>query len=388
MAAAGRGEDLESLTRPLLDLLQRMTGLDSAYLTRVDADEDVQEILYSNNLHPDDFEIPEGLRVDWSDTLCRRALESGRTVTTDVPDVWGDSQAARDLGIQTYVSVPVITSDQQLFGTLCGASGRSLAVERQAQEVMALFSRLIADQVARERALAQERDRAQRAETRIQERARFLAVAEHKLKTPLSVVSGWASILRRRWDALEPEKRLTALEHVDTAASQLARQLDEMLQEARAEVLAAELEPEELDLGEVIGSIAAPFGGMSERHTVSVGTEPGVVVRADERALADVMGHLVENAVKYSPDGGTIAVTVRREPRWGVVEVRDEGVGVPEGADVFQPFTRADDRTPGVGLGLHIVRNLVEAMGGTVTARRNQDIGSTFTVSLPIAGTD
>lgn len=139
---------VEELTRPLLKLLQAVTGLDSAYLTRIDQNAGLQNILFSHNSRT--MRIPEGLSVPWEDTLCKRALEEGRVYTDDVADCWGDSEAARALNIQTYASTPVYLEDGALYGTLCAASSRRRPLSPDGQQVLALFSALIARQIQRE----------------------------------------------------------------------------------------------------------------------------------------------------------------------------------------------------------------------------------------------
>ncbi len=142
---------VEQLTRPLLELLELVSGLDSTYLTRVDETAGVQTILYSRNSRS--LRIPEGLVVPWGDTLCKRALDEGRAYTDDVDDCWGDSDAARALGIQTYASMPVRLDDGSLFGTLCAASARRKPLSSRGQQILALFAALIAQAVERERLL-------------------------------------------------------------------------------------------------------------------------------------------------------------------------------------------------------------------------------------------
>ena len=93
---------LEDLTRPMLEMLEAVTGLESTYLTRIDLEQGLQHILYARNVRR--LQIPEGLAVPWGDTLCKRALDEGRVYTDNVAECWGDSDAARELGIQTYVS--------------------------------------------------------------------------------------------------------------------------------------------------------------------------------------------------------------------------------------------------------------------------------------------
>ena len=144
-------QDLEALTRPLLELLETVTGLESTYLTTVDEVEGVQHILYARNSRR--LQIPEGLSVPWDDTLCKRALMEQRPYTSDVGACWGDSAAAKALGIQTYLSQPVRKLDGQLYGTLCAASDQQVAVPPNTIAVLNLFARLIAFQVERERML-------------------------------------------------------------------------------------------------------------------------------------------------------------------------------------------------------------------------------------------
>jgi len=140
---------LEELVRPLLELLQAVTGLESTYLTTIDEDAGVQHILFARNTHR--LQVPEGLSVPWEGTLCKRALEEGRPYTDDVANCWSDSAPARALGIATYASTAVRTDDGSLFGTLCAASDERKPLADGAEQVLHMFSRLIAQQVDRER---------------------------------------------------------------------------------------------------------------------------------------------------------------------------------------------------------------------------------------------
>ncbi|MDA7418349.1 sensor domain-containing diguanylate cyclase [Xenophilus arseniciresistens] len=144
---------LEELTRPMLEMLESVTGLESTYLTTVDLQRSVQNVLYARNAG--ELKIPEGLWVPWGDTLCRRALDEGQSFCNDVPERWGDSAAARELGIQTYLSTPVRLADGSLYGTLCAASGTRHTLSPRAQRMLALFATLIAQQVEREQLLQQ-----------------------------------------------------------------------------------------------------------------------------------------------------------------------------------------------------------------------------------------
>ena len=109
-----RARTVEELTRPLLELLEDITGFESTYLTVVDLERGVQRVLYARNTRQ--VQIPEGLSAPWHDTLCKRALDEGRPFTADVGQRWGYSQVGAALGIQTYASTPVRMADGQLYG--------------------------------------------------------------------------------------------------------------------------------------------------------------------------------------------------------------------------------------------------------------------------------
>jgi signal transduction histidine kinase len=238
--------------------------------------------------------------------------------------------------------------------------------------------------------LAQQR-RADAAEERLRAQALLFAEAEHKLKTTLAVISGWAATLDERWERMDEATRRQGVSAIRRAAEDLSEQARTLLDDARAEIGTLNLDPVRLDLVEVLSATSTLFGGVSRGHEVRFeAADDHAWALVDPASLQQIVGHLVENAVKYSPGGGSITLRVSNQGGSAVVEVIDEGVGVPDGIDVFAAFKRGPDGsgTAGVGLGLYIVRNLVEGMGGKVAARRNEGAGgagkgSTFTVVLP-----
>ena len=141
-------QSLPVLTRPLLEIMVEVTQLDSAYLTTVDEERGVQNVLYA--LNTGEMTIPEGLEVPWHDTLCKRALDEGRAYTGNVGDCWGDSGAARELCIQTYVSTPVRFANGKLYGTLCAASNQTKELIGDAEDTLRLFAKIIAGFAERE----------------------------------------------------------------------------------------------------------------------------------------------------------------------------------------------------------------------------------------------
>lgn len=375
-------EDLEEVTRPLLRALSDATGLDSTYLTRVQLNEGVQEIVFSRN--DGNLVIAEGLEIDWEDTLCKRALESGLMCTSDVPEVWADAVGAQDLGIITYVSTPVYLQDGTLFGTLCGASSRPIDLDERDRALLHLFGEVVSDQLERERAAREAEERAQQAEQQLEQRAAFLAQAEHALKTPITVIKGFADLLEMSWERLDDVEKRQDVEQIGRAATQLTERIHQLLDEARSEVLARDMSPEPIDLLAFAQEICDDLSALSDRHPVEVTGEPRTAL-VDPRALRLILEHLVENAVKYSPDGGTVEVQIDGSSEGPVIRVRDSGIGIPQGVDLFAAFTRGPTDTEGAGLGLHIVSNLLRALGGHISAERNGDRGSTFVVRFGAA---
>lgn len=237
-------------------------------------------------------------------------------------------------------------------------------------------------------ALAGAEARAVAAERRLRTQTLVRAEAEHRLKTSLAVIAGWATTLDERWDQLTEERRREAVHIIRRSSEDLADQAKGLLHEARAEILSLDQERVRLDLGAVLQVTSTAFGAF-EGHVVEAAPPPEpLLVDVDPAALQQVLGHLIENAVKYSPPGSRVLVAARRDGGEAVVEVVDQGIGVPDDAGLFEPFHRGAglDDVPGVGLGLYIVRNLVTAMGGDVAARANPAGGSTFAVRLPACG--
>ncbi len=156
------------------------------------------------------------------------------------------------------------------------------------------------------------------------------------------------------------------------------------------------LERRPTDLVALVGGLVAEHQERTDRHTIRFeATVPSLVGAWDAERVERVVGNLLANAVKYSPAGGTIRVSVRREAEGGdpvaVVMVQDEGLGIPAAdlARLFEPFHRASnvaEHIPGTGLGLASARHIIAEHGGTINLQSEEDRGTTVTVRLPLEG--
>ncbi len=221
----------------------------------------------------------------------------------------------------------------------------------------------------------------------------FLATTSHELRTPITVVQGFASTLANRWDKLADADRRSAVQTIAERAGWLARLVEQLLLGSRAGAEQLQVSNGPFDLSELLQRAVVAFEPLSERHTLVLEVAAGLsLAHGDPMATDIVLGQLLENAFKYSPDGG--AVTVRAEPDGDtiVVTVEDEGIGIrPEDRErVFERFVQGDAgdrrRFGGIGLGLYIVRQLARAQDGEVSAHGRAGGGTTMRLVLRQAG--
>jgi PAS domain S-box-containing protein len=217
----------------------------------------------------------------------------------------------------------------------------------------------------------------------------FVSAVSHELRTPLTSIYGFAETLQRSDVDFSDAERETFLRHIAAESERLIRIVDDLLSVARLEAgtLGVALEP--TDLGAALrDAVSGAQGREDGRHRFSVLVEPTeLTVRADREKLGQVLANLLDNAVRYSPEGGTITVSARGRPHAVEITVADEGIGItePDQQRVFAKFFRSE-RAPagqGTGLGLFLVRGLVTAMGGRIWLESEEGRGSRFTVELP-----
>ena len=239
------------------------------------------------------------------------------------------------------------------------------------------------------------RDAMQRLERELQTRDEFLASAAHDLKNPMAGIKGSAQLLLRRLDRsadVDLTRLREGLERVAAAATRAAVQVDDLLDSTRMQMCRPlDLERRATDLLQLARDLVAEHQQQTEHHDVQLETHVDrLVLSLDDRRLGRVLGNLIENAVKYSPDGGLIRVEVGRDDATGqaVIAVHDKGIGIPERdrARIFDRFERGSNVVgviPGTGIGLASARHIVESHGGTIDVVSEAGQGSSFTIRLP-----
>ncbi len=219
----------------------------------------------------------------------------------------------------------------------------------------------------------------------------FISVVSHELKTPVSIIKGYAGTLRRQDAHWSPEILDESLAIIEEEADSLTDLIDNLLEASRLQAGTFSLElSEEVMLDRLVTAVMRKFNPQSDNHTFALDfPDDFPAVWGDERRLTQVLNNLVSNAIKYSPDGGLITLSGRIHPDHVTISVADEGIGIPEHQRhrIFQQFSRLDNalsrQTEGTGLGLFLSKSIVEAHNGRMWFNNNENGGTTFTFSLP-----
>ncbi len=221
-------------------------------------------------------------------------------------------------------------------------------------------------------------------------RSQFISSVSHELRTPLTLIKGYSTSLLRKNVTWDRETQREFLQIVDEKTDELRDLIDKLLQSAKLEAGALKLEKEPVLVPRLARKVVEDLALRLKNHRVNVDFPPAFpVVEADQRLVEQVLRNLVENAIKYSPEGGEIIIAGALADGEVRVSVSDSGVGIPpeHRERVFERFYRVDNPltrgTSGSGLGLSITRGHVEAHGGRVWVESRPVKGSTFYFSLP-----
>jgi signal transduction histidine kinase len=259
---------------------------------------------------------------------------------------------------------------------------RSLEAEiaqRQAAEEQ-LRVALLAEQTAR-----------QAAEDALRQRDEFVSVASHELKTPLTTLSGYAQLILRRFSRegeVDSERVLTALHSISAQADRLSRLLGHLLDISRFDEGKLRLERQPTDVVALVEQAVTLARTWSERHPVMLAAPAVLEATIDPLRLEQVLTNLLDNAVKYSPNGGAVEVVVSSRKGAATISVRDHGLGIPpeKRNNIFDRFYQAHAAGGhgGLGLGLYISRQIVELHGGSIRAEFPRGGGTRFVVTMPL----
>lgn len=315
----------------------------------------------------------------------------GRVAMSGEPEIVGGGEGADGRRRSSGVSAPLVVQGRRVGVLAVERAPEAPAFTAAEVSTVMLFAEHAATVVANANRYEGERTRVEALADAAEQRAEFLATMVHDLRSPLSAMRGYAQLLRDRDDRLTGPQRSSALEGLHAQGGRLDRMIDEILASSSVEA-GAELPREPVDLGAVLEEARRTLTSVAHGHgdgrVIELrDRENAGVVTGDPEALRHVFVNLVENAVKYSDPGTPVSIGVERGSDHVKVHVVDRGHGIAKEdlPYVFERFRQSSKPSAGgVGLGLYIVRTLVQAHGGRVTANSEVGTGTVFTVTLPI----
>jgi len=390
IAQRARGSlDPDEILRATVDELAKVLGVTRAVVATGDSEANL-DVIYEWTAEgaPQMGLGPRDLPVS------RLAARLGRTLfVTDVRQDrrFGDPETASALakmGVIAIAATPI-----RIGGRF--AASLALVHTDRPREWTADDARLI-DSVAHElrgaiaAAEAFEQQRAAVADLERLNRAKsdFVSIVSHEFRTPLTGIQGFSEMMQSEDLTLDEMREYAG--DINKDAHRLNRMITEMLDLDKMESGRMEIHREAVDLNALVGEAADQMRPNAPRHPLSLRLDPMVgEVSADRDKLTQVMANLLSNAVKYSPDGGEIVVSTRVEGNTAHVVVRDHGMGIPKAAleTIFERYGRVESlatrHIQGTGLGLPIVRQIVQLHGGAVWVESTVGEGSVFHVTLP-----
>ena len=235
-------------------------------------------------------------------------------------------------------------------------------------------------------------------EAAMESRARLIRGFSHDVRNPLGAADGYVQLLEGGVYGQLGERQLESLERVRRSIGSAVVLTDDLLDLARLEAGQMQLEIEAVDVGVLTAETTEEYRGQAETAGLAMEVQTPAQparVRSDPRRMHQVLGNLISNAIKYTPEGGRVRVLVESRTgagapgpgEWIALEVSDTGIGIEaeQRSRVFDEFTRAEPEVaPGIGLGLAISRRLARALGGDITLESETGAGSTFTFWLPV----
>ncbi len=373
--------DLQTICEAALESVMEVSGSEFGILAIKRGDE--PQIVATRSVLDSAF-TPFDEITPRSQTLLARALFKGGSAFSPLKRIPpGNAKFIRQASIKRFAVVPLVASGA-IVGALefGGRAGNRWAVDERR------FMRRLADHVAVaiSNALAFEE-----LATAFKVRDEGVRAVSHEIKTPLTSLKGFAQLGLRHLERDPPQlsRAIDALQEIDTASDRLTRLANQMLQTSSIEAALSKLRKQRLSFGPFLRDAVSEF--MSEDHPcpVQIGRPTRVWLRFDPQLIRQVLWNLLGNAVKHSPPGEPVSVLAVLESEQVLVSVIDQGSGVPkrERPRLFDKFYRGGSGSSrGLGLGLYLAKQIIEAHGGTIWYQPTDPRGATFCFSLPISG--
>lgn len=377
---------LDRLTR----LASTLVGAPATFITLVDADRD---FYVSNSGFGEPLASQREMR---GTTFCHYALvNDGPLVIDDTRGhpVYSEVSTVKTLGVAAYLGVPFHSATGEVLGSFCAVDfeprdwspaeiGVMSELASSAAHEIALHALLGSQMRKTDEALAAHKE----AERRVTMRQDVLNAVSHDLRDPLNTILMALGSIEARGD--DPELVARTAKVIRRQGTRMTRLLEDLLDVARIDGKSMGLETGTVDLPSLLAEVAGDFAHRADAAgvTFAVSALPGPAIDADRRRLLQALSNLVSNSLRFTPRGGTVRLAAERFGDRARLEVTDTGCGIAEGdvGKIFEAFWQGSGGRTGTGLGLYIVRGIVERHGGTVRVRSGIGAGTTFEIEIPV----
>jgi signal transduction histidine kinase/ActR/RegA family two-component response regulator len=398
-ATLGRARDLISIYRAVRDFIQASMTCSGFFVSFFDPETSTRQAAYvwGDGVEVDISELPPMPLMREGGGANSRAVFEKRTIITN--NYWSEMKKkphviVREDGIdpQSSLIVPMIVKDNVL-GTLEVQAYENEAFQRDHAVALEMAGNLAAVAIENVRLIDTEAAMREAAEAANRAKDEFLSVLSHELRTPLNAMLGWVRMLKA--GVLDAENSERALEVIERNTRLQSSLIEDLLDVSRIISGKMRIETELVDLVSVVETVSETIRPLAEAKEIGYTfscSDDAVFLTADSVRMQQVVSNLLQNSIKFTPSGGSVNVRVERTGPNAILSIEDTGVGIEEELlpFIFDRFRQADASArrnfTGLGLGLTIVRNIVELHGGTVdVASPGKDLGSTFTLTFPLA---
>ncbi|HLH26390.1 MAG TPA: ATP-binding protein [Chloroflexota bacterium] len=383
--------ELDALLATLLDRVSEVLNVDTVAILLLNEDE---QVLMPRAAKGIEEEVVAGIPLPLGQGFAGRIAAERRPITVDdVEQSDVRNPILREKGVKSLLGAPLIVR-----GRVLGVLHVGTLYYRRFNANDVSFLQIVADRAALaiEHARLYEatrlaREEAEEAIRAVQLRDEFLSTAAHELKTPVTSLRGFAELLLRmsaRGGALDSARFQRAVESIHHQAGNLSRLVTQLLEMSRLDGGHLELDRAPEDLARLVSRAVEQAQSQTERHTLTLDAPPELWAEVDAFRFEQVVANLLDNAIKYSPDGGHVEVELAQSrPGWVRLAVRDEGLGIPADrqSHIFERYYQAHaaSHRSGLGLGLYLSRQIVERHGGRIWAESAEGRGSRFVVEVP-----
>ncbi|EBA06727.1 GAF domain-containing sensor histidine kinase [Sagittula stellata] len=377
----------------ILDACGTATGMGFVAVARV-TDDRWMTCASRDNVN---FGLKPGDELDVASTICCevRACRSIISIPdVDDSEIYRNHPTPRRYGFKSYISVPIIRSDDSIWGTLCALDSEPHEIGPQAEQLFTIFARIIARELDRQDELAAGRQEIEEGHASLQTerdtarlREEFIAIVGHDLRNPIAAVTSGLRMIEER--DLLPERRAMLVLEMQRALTRASQIITNLMDFARGR-LGAGIEmnaPAPVDLAPVFRDVIGEIEQVAGQPVYSSIDLPRALV-ADPQRLGQLLSNLLGNAVTHGAPSQPITVDIAERDGELVASVTNQGAPIPPDvqASLFQPFSRNESKRKslqGLGLGLYIASQIALAHGGRLHVSSSEEAGTTFTLRMP-----